>query len=173
MDYHQSNNPLIQYYFFMKISFTLNNVSKKIDVPGSKRLLDILRQDLELTGTKEGCGKGECGACSVLFDGKVVNSCIILACQIDGHEIITIEGLKKNGELDFLQQAFIDAGAVQCGFCTPGMIMAAKALLIENSSPSEEEIKRGLSGNLCRCTGYKKIIEAVKIAAKSNNPIIQ
>ncbi len=149
----------------MKISFTLNNVSKIIDVPGSKRLLDILREDLELTGTKEGCGKGECGACSVLFDGKVVNSCIILACQIHGHEIITIEGLKKNGELDFLQQAFIDAGAVQCGFCIPGMIMAAKALLIENSSPSEEEIKRGLSGNLCRCTGYKKIIEAVKIAA--------
>ena len=149
----------------MKISFTLNNQIKKIEVPGNKRLLDILRDDLELTGTKEGCGKGECGACSVLFDGKVINSCIILACQIDGHEIITIEGLKKNGELDVLQQAFIDAGAVQCGFCTPGMIMAAKALLIENSSPSEDEIKRGLSGNLCRCTGYKKIIEAVKIVA--------
>jgi len=157
----------------MKISFTLNNQIKKIDVRGNKRLLDILREDLELTGTKEGCGKGECGACSVLFDSKVVNSCIILACQIDGHEIITIEGLKKNGELDFLQKAFVDAGAVQCGFCIPGMIMAAKALLIQNASPSDDEIKRGLSGNLCRCTGYKKIIEAVKIVAKSNNPIIQ
>ena len=147
----------------MLITFTLNGFEKTVDVPGSKRLLDILREVLKLTGTKEGCGKGECGACSILFDGKVVNSCIILACQIDGHEIITIEGLKKNGELDVLQQAFIDAGAVQCGFCIPGMIMAAKALLIENDSPSEEEIKRGLSGNLCRCTGYKKIIEAVKI----------
>ncbi len=157
----------------MQITFKLNNAVKEINVPSNTRLLDVLRDDLKLTGTKEGCGKGECGACSVLFDGKIVNSCLILACQIHGHEIITIEGLKKNGELDAIQKAFVDAGAVQCGFCTPGMILAAKALLIENSSPTEEEIKRGLSGNLCRCTGYKKIIEAVKIVAENQKSKIK
>ncbi len=157
----------------MQITFTLNEILTEIDVPGNKRLIDVLRDDLKLTGTKEGCGKGECGACSVMLDGKVVNSCLVLACQVNGHEIITIEGLKKNGELDVLQKAFIDAGAVQCGFCIPGMIMSTKAILNENPDPSEEEIKRGLSGNLCRCTGYKKIIEAVKNVVENNNPLLE
>ncbi len=145
----------------MKIEFTLNSKKTSLDVPPDLRLLDLLRDYCGLMGTKEGCGKGECGACSVILNNRLVNSCLILVCQIDDSEIITIEGLEKDGELDQLQQAFIDAGAVQCGFCTPGMIMAAKALLLQNPDPTEEEIKKGLSGNLCRCTGYTKIIEAV------------
>jgi len=145
----------------MKIQFTLNHQKMSIDVPGECRLLDLLRNHFGLTGSKEGCGKGECGACSVILNNRLVNSCLVPVCQIDNSEIITIEGLEKEGELDKLQQAFIDAGAVQCGFCTPGMIMAAKALLMRNPNPSEEEIKKGLSGNLCRCTGYSKIIEAI------------
>jgi len=150
----------------MNISFSLNGNKISTDVPGNMRLLDLLRDKLGLAGTKEGCGKGECGACSVIVNGKIVNSCLILACQINDAEIITIEGLENDGQLDNLQQAFIDAGAVQCGFCIPGMILAAKALLMNNPNPSDEEIKKGLSGNLCRCTGYAKIIEAVKNAAK-------
>ncbi len=151
----------------MRITFVLNGRQTTLEVPGSKRLLDLLREDCGLTGVKEGCGKGECGACSILFDGQVANSCLILACQADGHEVITIEGLEKDGELDPVQQAFIDTGAVQCGFCTPGRALAAKALLTENPNPNDEEIKNGLSGNLCRCTGYGKIIAAVKRAASS------
>ena len=150
----------------MEIEFTLNHQKMSIDVPGEYRLLDLLRDYCGLTGTKEGCGKGECGACSVIMNGRLVNSCLVPVCQIDDSEIITIEGLEKNGELDDLQQAFIDAGAVQCGFCIPGMIMAAKALLMQNPNPSEDEIKKGLSGNLCRCTGYTKIIEAVNNIAE-------
>jgi len=153
----------------MKIEFTLNHQKMSIEAPPELRLLDLLRDYCGLTGTKEGCGKGECGACSVIMNGKLVNSCLVPVCQIDDSEIITIEGLEKDGELDKLQQAFIDAGAVQCGFCTPGMIMAAKALLMQNPHPSEEEIKKGLSGNLCRCTGYAKIIEAVAGLAGNNN----
>jgi len=145
----------------MEIQFTLNGKKTSLDIPPDLRLLDLLRDFCGLMGTKEGCGKGECGACSVILNDKLVNSCLIPVCQIDNSEIITIEGLEKGGELDKLQQAFIDAGAVQCGFCTPGMIMAAKALLMQNPNPSEEEIKKGLSGNLCRCTGYAKIIEAI------------
>lgn len=150
----------------MILTFTVNSRQTTIDIPGEKRLLDVLRDDLALPGTKEGCGKGECGACSVLLDGRVVNSCLVPVAQVAGREIITIEGLEESGEHDRIQQAFIDAGAVQCGFCIPGMIIAAKALLNENPHPSREEIIRGLSGNLCRCTGYSKIVDAVEEAAK-------
>ncbi|WP_338117652.1 molybdopterin cofactor-binding domain-containing protein [Tepidanaerobacter syntrophicus] len=150
----------------MNVTFILNdeNVSVKVD-PG-KRLLDMLREDFLLTGVKEGCSVGECGACTVLIDGRAVTSCLVLAPQVNGHRVTTIEGLQKNGELHPLQQSFIDSGAVQCGFCTPGMILAAKALLDKNQHPTREDIKTAISGNLCRCTGYEKIIEAVEMAVK-------
>lgn len=128
------------------------------------RLLDVLREVLGLTGTKEGCGEGECGACTVLVDGKPVDSCLVLIGQVQGRAITTIEGLSNGKELHPLQQAFIDEGAIQCGYCTPGMILAAKALLDSNPNPGEEEIRRSISGNLCRCTGYQKIIKAVQAA---------
>lgn len=149
-----------------KVNFVLNGkkVSAVIDYP-EKRLADILRNDFHLLGTKLGCEEGECGACTVLMNDKAVPSCLVPAYQIEGKSIVTIEGLAQDNGLDPIQQAFIDVGAVQCGFCIPGMIMAAKGLLIENPKPSDEEIKIGLSGNLCRCTGYKKIAEAVKKAA--------
>jgi len=131
------------------------------------RLIDFLRDELRLTGTKEGCGEGECGACTVLMDGIAVNSCLILAAAVDGKEIITIEGLGGK-DLDPLQQAFIDAGAVQCGYCTPGMILSAKAVLDKNPEASEKEIREGISGNLCRCTGYDKIVAAIKLAQSRN-----
>lgn len=148
----------------IKISFVLNDENVSIEVDPRKRLLDILREDFMLTGVKEGCSEGECGACTVIIDGKAVTSCLLLAPQVNGRRVTTIEGLKKNGELHPLQEAFIKAGAVQCGFCTPGMILAAKALLDKNPNPSREEIKTSISGNLCRCTGYKKIVEAVELA---------
>ena len=129
-------------------------------------LLEFLREVLDLTGTKDGCGKGECGACTVLMDGKAVNACLILVGKAHGTNVITIEGLISNGKLHPLQEAFIKEGAVQCGFCTPGMIISAKALLDEEQNPTEAEIKTALSGNLCRCTGYKRIIEAVKKAIR-------
>ncbi|HNS76431.1 (2Fe-2S)-binding protein [Mesotoga prima] len=151
----------------MKISFTLNNERLSMDVVEDMRLLDFLRDELGLTGTKEGCGEGECGACTVIIDGKAVNSCLVLLPEIDGSEVTTIEGLSKDGELDTIQKAFVDEGAVQCGFCTPGMIMSAKALLDRNDSPSDEEIMEAIEGNLCRCTGYYKIIQAIKIAAEN------
>ena len=132
------------------------------------RLLDLLRNVFRLTGTKEGCGEGECGACTVIVNGKTVNSCLVLAGQAEGAEIITIEGLSVDGKPGKLQQAFIEAGAVQCGFCTPGMILSAKALLDENPKPSDEDIKVALSGNLCRCTGYAKIVDAVRAAASQS-----
>jgi carbon-monoxide dehydrogenase small subunit len=125
----------------------------------------LIRDDLHLTGTKEGCGKGECGACTVIMNGELVASCLVLAPQADGAVITTIEGIGNGGHLDLIQEAFIETGAVQCGFCTPGMILAAKKLLEENPHPDEEEIKRGISGNLCRCTGYQKIFDAIKLAA--------
>jgi aerobic-type carbon monoxide dehydrogenase small subunit (CoxS/CutS family) len=128
-------------------------------------LLEVIREKLELTGTKEACSLGECGACTVILDGKAVNSCLVLAVEAKGKEILTIEGLRQNGELHPLQKAFIDEGAVQCGFCTPGMILSAKALLDKNPDPDEDEIKEALAGNLCRCTGYVKIVKAVKTAA--------
>ncbi|HUM21926.1 (2Fe-2S)-binding protein [Mesotoga prima] len=151
----------------MKISFTLNNERLSMDVVEDMRLLDFLRDELGLTGTKEGCGEGECGACTVIIDGKAVNSCLVLLPEIDGSEVTTIEGLSKDGELDTIQKAFVDEGAVQCGFCTPGMIMSAKALLDRNDSPSDEEIMEAIEGNLCRCTGYYKIVQAIKIAAEN------
>ncbi|HQN60647.1 (2Fe-2S)-binding protein [Mesotoga prima] len=151
----------------MKISFTLNNERLSMDVVEDMRLLDFLRDELGLTGTKEGCGEGECGACTVIIDGKAVNSCLVLLPEIDGSEVTTIEGLSKDGELDTIQKAFVDEGAVQCGFCTPGMIMSAKALLDRNDSPSDEEIMEAIEGNLCRCTGYYKIIQAIKTAAEN------
>lgn len=148
-----------------KIRFTVNREVVELEVPANKTLLKMLREDLDLTGAKEGCGAGECGACTVLMDGKPVNSCLVLAAEVDGHEILTVEGLARGTELDPLQEAFIENGALQCGYCTPGMIMSAKALLIENPNPSEAEIREWISGNLCRCTGYEKIIEAVLAVA--------
>lgn len=150
----------------MKIDFILNNKKYNMDIDPSLRLIDLLRNELHLTGTKEGCSEGECGACTVIVDGKAVNSCLVLAVQVRGREVITIEGLDENGELDRLQSMFIKNGAVQCGFCTPGMIMSAKALLMKNPHPTEEEIKTAMAGNLCRCTGYKDIINAVKEASE-------
>ena len=135
-------------------------ISREIDP--QKRLLDFLREDMGLTGVKEGCGEGECGACTVLLDNQAVTSCIVYAGQIMNREILTIEGLEKNGELHTLQKAFIENGAIQCGFCTPGMIMSCYALLQENPNPSRQEIRRAIEGNLCRCTGYEKIIKAVE-----------
>lgn len=143
------------------LAFTVNGEPVGLKVAPFDTLLDVLRHDLELTGTKLGCGEGECGACSVILDGKVVNSCLILALECAGSEVLTIEGLAADGRLHPLQQAFVDHGAVQCGFCTPGMIMASYALLQANPSPTAEQVKRGLEGNLCRCTGYRKIVEAV------------
>ncbi|MGC9322620.1 MAG: (2Fe-2S)-binding protein [Kosmotogaceae bacterium] len=151
----------------MKITFTLNDETLTMDVKEDIRLLDFLRDELGLTGTKEGCGEGECGACTVIVDGKAVNSCLVLLPEIDGSEITTIEGLSKNGELDPIQKAFIDEGAVQCGFCTPGMIMSTKALLDRKVNPSDEEIMEAIEGNLCRCTGYYKILQAIRTAAEN------
>ncbi|HEV8264855.1 MAG TPA: (2Fe-2S)-binding protein [Gemmatimonadales bacterium] len=145
----------------MTVRFTLNGSPLTVDVPGSSRLLDVLREDLHLTGTKEGCGEGECGACSVLIDGEVVNSCLVAAGQVEGREVLTIEGLAQGGELSPLQRAFIERGAAQCGICTPGMLLAAHALLQGNPRPSADEVRVALAGNLCRCTGYTKIIDAV------------
>jgi len=149
----------------MKIQCTVNGQHIERAIESDLRLLDFIREVLHLTGTKEGCGEGECGACTVLMDGKAVHSCLVLAMQADGANIITIEGLSEGHALHPIQQAFVETGAVQCGFCTPGFIMATYALLQDNADPSEEEILSGLEGNLCRCTGYSKIVEAVKLAA--------
>jgi len=149
----------------MKINFTLNKEHVEAEISSSDRLLDVIRQKFDLTGTKEGCGEGECGACSIIFDGKLVNSCIIPAFQANGAEIETIESISAGSIGAAIVEAFAECGAVQCGFCTPGFVVAATALLRENPSPSEIEIRKGLEGNLCRCTGYSKIVEGVKIAA--------
>jgi len=144
--------------------FTLNGGAVSLDVVGIRRLLDVLREDLHLTGTKEGCGEGECGACSVLIDGEVVDSCLVAVGQVEGRNVITVEGLAQaNGALSRLQQAFIERGAAQCGICTPGMLLAAHVLLQRANRPplTAEDVREGLAGNLCRCTGYTKIIEAV------------
>lgn len=138
----------------------------KVRVDPCRTLLELLREDLHLTGTKNGCNEGECGACTILLDGKAVHSCLILAVDANGKRITTIEGLAREGELDPLQEAFVEYGAIQCGFCTPGMILSAKALLEENPLPSEEEVRTALAGNLCRCTGYKKIVAAVLAACQ-------
>lgn len=150
----------------LPVILTVNGREYKLTVDANERLLDTLRQQLCLTGTKEGCGIGECGACSVILDGKLVNSCMVLTAQCHGSRVETVEGLGTAAKLHPLQQAFIDYNAVQCGFCTPGMLMAAKALLDKNPDPSEAEIRQGLSGVLCRCTGYKQIVDAVKAAAR-------
>lgn len=150
----------------MLIRFRLNGRAVEVDVPPGRRLLDLLRQDLGLTGTKEGCGEGECGACTVLVDGKPRLSCLTAAIQVEGKEILTIEGLAKDGKLHPLQKALVETAGVQCGFCTPGFIMATYALLLENPRPTREEVRAWLSGNLCRCTGYEQIVEAVLKAAE-------
>ena len=149
------------------IHIKLNGEWREVGISPGMRLLDLLRDELKLTGTKEGCGEGECGVCSVIMNGHLVNSCLVMAFQAEKAEVLTIEGLKQSGEYDPIQQAFIDIGAVQCGFCTPGMIMAGKALLLRNPKPTREEIRRGISGNLCRCTGYEKIVEAIENASKA------
>lgn len=149
----------------IQVTLIVNSQEYNLAVPGNERLLDTLRQRLRLTGTKEGCGVGECGACSVILNGQVVNACLVLTAQCQGAQVETVEGLGVANKLSALQQAFIDYNAVQCGFCTPGMLMAATALLRDNPHPSDEEIKEGLSGVLCRCTGYKQIIDAVRAAA--------
>lgn len=147
------------------IELTINGLSYDTVVSPEDLLIDVLRQQLGLTGTKKGCGQGDCGTCTVLIDGKRALACLALAVACQGKSIETIEGLEEGGKLDPIQEAFVDEGAVQCGFCTPGMIMSAKALLDENPNPSRIEIKRGLSGNLCRCTGYIRIFDAVEEAA--------
>jgi aerobic carbon-monoxide dehydrogenase small subunit len=145
----------------MKIRFQINGVEREVEAPPMQRALDLLRETLRLTGTKEGCGEGECGACSILLDGEVINSCLVPACQLQNASIITVEGLAGAGGLDRLQQAFLETGGAQCGICTPGMLIAARALLDANPSPSRDEIKEAIAGNLCRCTGYVKIIDAI------------
>ena len=147
-----------------KITLTVNSGRYEVECPGDMTLLSMLRTELGLTGTKEGCGAGECGACTVILNGEAVNSCLVLAAEADGAEVITIEGEAKDGELSILQQAFIDHKGFQCGFCTPGMIMSARALLNKNPNPDKEEIIDALEGNLCRCTGYRDIIESVQAA---------
>lgn len=150
----------------MIVKFVLNGELVSPDLDPSRCLIDILREDFFLTGAKEGCGEGECGSCTVLMDGLPVHSCLVLAGQLEGHEVLTVEGLAQNGELDLLQNAFVENNAVHCGFCTPGMIMSAKGLLMKNPDPAEAEIREALSGNICRCSDYRQIVMAVKDAAK-------
>jgi carbon-monoxide dehydrogenase small subunit len=152
-----------------QLALTVNGEQYEVQVESETTLLDLLRESLGLTGTKKGCNEGDCGACTVLMDGEPVNSCMLLAVAAAGREVITIEGIAKGRELHPLQKAFVEKGAVQCGYCTPGMVLAAKSLLDENNQPTEEEIRQALSGNLCRCTGYAKIVEAVKAAAAELN----
>ena len=149
-----------------QMKFNVNGREYRVEADPSMRLLDLIRDVLCLTGTKEGCSEGECGACTVILDGEAVTSCLLLAGQAEGRKLVTIEGVRTDKELSRLQKAFIEYGAVQCGFCTPGMIMSAKALLDRNPHPTEDEIRTALSGNLCRCTGYKKIVEAVQASAE-------
>ena len=147
------------------ITITVNGVSHELAVEPRRTLLEVVREDLGLTGSKKGCGIGDCGACTMLVDGVATFSCLMLAVQADGCVVETIESLAENGKLNKLQQSFVDVGAVQCGFCTPGMLMMATELLRRNPHPSEAEIRKSLSGNLCRCTGYQKIVDAIKAAA--------
>lgn len=150
----------------MKLRLTVNGRKRAVEAPPMKRLLDLLREELALTGTKEGCGEGECGACAVLIDGELANSCLVAACQADGRSVTTVEGLERDGRLHPLQTAFWAAGAAQCGICTPGMLMASAALLARSKRPGEAEIREALAGNLCRCTGYVKIVEGVAQGAQ-------
>ncbi len=150
----------------MTTRLTVNGEPVELEVPGMRRLLDALREDLGLTGTKEGCGEGECGACSVLVDGAVVDSCLVPVCQVDGASVITVEGLAREERLNALQAAFLDTGGAQCGICTPGMLMAGEAFLASGAEPTDEHIREAIAGNLCRCTGYTKIIDAISLAAQ-------
>jgi len=161
------------------VHLTVNGAPTEVDVPGMRRLLDVLREDLTLTGTKEGCGEGECGACSVLVDGAVVDSCLVPVCQVEGADVRTVEGLARRrfdrvsavaepprpDDLDILQAAFLETGGAQCGICTPGMLMAGHAFLVSGAPPTDEAIREAIAGNLCRCTGYTKIVEAIALAA--------
>ena len=148
------------------IALTVNGHRHEVAIEPRQSLLQVLREELHLTGTKEGCSEGECGACTVFLDGQTVDSCLIFGLEANGRDILTIEGLAQGDRLHPVQKAFAEYGAVQCGFCTPGMILAAKALLESHANPTEAEIRRGISGNLCRCTGYVKIVEAIKAAAQ-------
>jgi carbon-monoxide dehydrogenase small subunit len=150
----------------MTVRFTVNGEAVELRAPGMRRLLDALREDLGLTGTKEGCGEGECGACSVLVDGVVVDSCLVPICQVQGARIETVEGLARESRLNELQAAFLETGGAQCGICTPGMLMAGEAFLASGEAPTDEAIREAIAGNLCRCTGYTKIIEAIALAAE-------
>jgi carbon-monoxide dehydrogenase small subunit len=149
-----------------QIKITVNGNNYELQVKPWATLLDVIRDDLGLTGTKEGCGEGECGACTVIMDGKAVNSCIMLATEANGKKIITVEGLADGDKLHPIQEAFLEMGGMQCGFCTPGMILSTKILLDANKNPNDDEIRKGLEGNFCRCTGYTKIFESVKAAAQ-------
>jgi carbon-monoxide dehydrogenase small subunit len=150
----------------MKIELTVNGEKREADVWAGESLLFALRESLGLPGSKNACEQGECGSCSVLLDGTLVCACLVLAAQADGHEVVTVEGLAEDGELHRVQEAFVEAGAVQCGFCTPGLVVATADLLAHNPRPTEDEIREALSGNLCRCTGYSKIFDAVHLAAE-------
>jgi carbon-monoxide dehydrogenase small subunit len=150
----------------IELHMTVNGKEVNVEVKPYARLLDVIREELSLTGTKEGCGIGECGACTVIVDGQTVNTCLTLAASMEGKNITTIEGVMENDELHPIQQAFIDHHALQCGFCTPGLVLSAKALLDENPTPTREQIKVGISGNLCRCTGYEQVIEAIEEVSK-------
>ena len=159
----------------LTIRFVLNDGPVEVAAPGARRLLDVLREDLGLTGTKEGCGEGECGACTVLLDGSVVDSCLVPVSQVDGHAVRTVEGLARRqptparpaapDDLDPLQRAFLETGGAQCGICTPGMLMAGHAFLASGAEPTDDAIREAIAGNLCRCTGYTKIVEAIALAA--------
>ena len=155
----------------MPIEIEINSRPCLIEAPPLKRLLDVLREDCRLTGTKEGCGEGECGACSVIIDGEVVNSCLIPVCQVDGCSVITVEGLSEAGNLSVLQRAFLECGAAQCGICTPGMLIAAHCLRLMHPHPNRDQIREAIAGNLCRCTGYTRIIEAIEAASGSPDGI--
>ena len=150
----------------MTYRLTVNGVATQVESPGMRRLLDVLREDLGLTGTKEGCGEGECGACSVLIDGAVVDSCLVPVCQVEGARIDTVEGLAAVGDLNLLQAAFLETGGAQCGICTPGMLMAGEAFLATGAAIEDGAIREAIAGNLCRCTGYTKIVEAIALAAE-------
>jgi aerobic carbon-monoxide dehydrogenase small subunit len=147
------------------VKLTVNGVPRDVQVAPLRRLLDLLREDLKLTGTKEGCGEGECGACSVLIDGELVNSCLVAACQVEGAQVLTVEGVAADGQLTPLQRIFVERGGSQCGICTPGMIVAAHRFLSSGQPATNENVREAIAGNLCRCTGYTKIVEAIQLAA--------
>ena len=155
----------------MTYRFLVNGDQVEVEVPGMRRLLDVLREDLALTGTKEGCGEGECGACSVLLDGVVVDSCLVPICQVDGTSVRTVEGLGDVHQLNDLQAAFLQTGGAQCGICTPGMLMAGEAFLAASAAATDESIREAIAGNLCRCTGYTKIVEAIALAAERRRSV--